>query len=125
MKTLFALLALATFSTTAAEARDSTWLLCDNGGLVLNVLEHRVSIDDRTSELTLIYGSHVYEGFLFGTYEGEIKLTSARSKGSMFDGRLALDFAKNTATIRGDLFINGEKFAISEKLPCKELEGKL
>ena len=124
MKALFALLALAAFSPSA-EARDSTWLLCDNGGLVLNVLEHRVSIDDRTSELTLIYGAHVYEGQLFGVYEGDIKLTSRHSKDSKFDGQLVLNFAKKEALISGNLFINGEKFAISDRLPCKELEGKL
>lgn len=126
MKTLLSVIALAlTLFTAQAEARDSTWLLCDNGGLVLNVLEHRVSIDDRTSELTLIYGAHVLEGQLLGVYEGDVKLSSRYAQGPKFEGRLSLDFAKKVALIRGDLFLDDEKFALSDRLACKELEGKL
>jgi hypothetical protein len=125
MKFLLSSLCLAALSSSVAEARDSTWLLCSNGGLALNVLEHREGVDSRASELTLIYGAHVYQGQLLGTEAGSVLLSSYSSRNSSFRGNVALNFMSKTAVVRGSLSINGETFTIRERLSCKVLEGKL
>lgn len=124
MKALLALLPFALLAANA-EARDSTWLLCNNSGLALSTLEHRASIDDRATELTLIYGAHVYTGTLTGADAGLVKLEGRTSSGSVFNGKVTIDYVKKLATVRGELVINGAKFAIAERMSCKTLEGKL
>jgi hypothetical protein len=124
MKVLFGLLALTLFSAQA-EARDSTWLLCQNSSFVLNVHEHRAGMDSRESSLTLIYGAHVLEGALVDTDDGVVGLTTRSVRNTSYRGRIALDFAKKTALVRGELSLNGAKFNISERLACRELNGKL
>lgn len=114
-----------TFATSSAHAADSTWLLCQNASFVLNVHEHRVSVDGRESSLTLIYGAHVLEGSLVDTDDGAVTLTTRSVRNTNYKGRVALDFAKKNALVRGELFLNGAKFNISERLACRELNGKL
>lgn len=102
MKKLLALWLL----TGSALAADSKWLLCDDGGLALNLAEKR---------LALIYGPNVFLGELKGG-ESDVVLKSADSK--MFKGHVKL--TGNVVTVNG--LLDG-KSPINAQLQCKRMTG--
>ena len=100
--TLFALL-----TTINAEARDSVWLLCDNGNTAMNVFESRAHRPgaSRLLRFTMIYGVHFLQGEMLDTTEGKITLIEAGAQGYKFDGKVNVDLmeGRNTLELNGEL----------------------
>lgn len=126
MKNLILILA-ATLGTYASAA-DSTWRLCQGdvelfdrpAKLVVNVLEHRSSIDGRVMDLTLVYGGNVLQGTFDSTNfdEGRVTLTTTDS---YFVGTVKVDLAANSLQLKGDLNLLGSKTSIDGDLTCQTL----
>jgi len=106
-----------------AAARDSSWLLCENGKLAVNTLEHRSGATSRQTDIALIYGANILTGVVKDTSKGPVSLSGG---GSSFKGTVEVDYGDDyRLTIKGRLILADEKFNISYVLPCKELEGEL
>lgn len=56
---IFAFSALALVASTAAFAADSTWMLCANDKIAVNVYEHRVGAEDRETDVKVLIGGHL------------------------------------------------------------------
>ena len=107
----------------SAQAADSKWLLCDDGGLALNILEHRNEGDHGLIDLALIYGNHVLLGELKGN-EGDVILKGGNKK--RFKGHVKITYADRVVTVNGSLLLSGELSSpVNAQLKCKELgEGR-
>ncbi len=117
-----------------ARALDSTWLLCDNGTLAVNLLEHRNgvqgNISKRTVSIALIFGMNIATGELDNTYGGEtssgkILLTSTPKNQSKFSGNILVNYAKAVVSLNGTLTLSGSPYPIRTQLQCKEMQSKL
>jgi hypothetical protein len=126
--TMFCLLSLP------AQASDSTWLLCDNGKLAVNLLEHRNgvkgNISKRTVSIALIFGMNIATGELDNTYGGEtssgkILLTSTPKNQSKFSGNILVNYAKAVVSLNGTLTLSGSPNPIHTQLQCKDMQAKL
>ena len=125
MKKLLLLLPLLLSPSIYAAHADSLWLLCDDGGLVLNAFEHRKGTEDRETELTLLFGMHRFTGKQSpkvildgdtGTFEGKIVFTN-KNKSVAVNGKLFLGKARNAKEV------DGQSFPVNALLKCKTLEG--
>lgn len=116
MKKFFFLLVLLAGS---AQAADSLWLLCDDGGLALNLLEHRDEGGSRLTDLALIYGYHVLLGELKGD-EGDVVLKGKSKK--KFKGHVKITYADKVVTVNGSLLLSGKiSSPVNAQLKCKEM----
>lgn len=108
------------------QAADSRWLLCDNGNLALNLLEHRSADGQgRATALTLLLGANVFSGQLNNADAGKVILSSlARNQGS-FRGDVAVNHQKKLASLNGTLTLSGNLFNIRTQLKCKEMRSAL
>lgn len=103
----------------SVQAADSQWLLCDDGGLALNLVEHRLGAEERVTDLALIYGSHILLGELKGN-EGDVVLKSANKK--KFKGHVKIIYADKVVTVNGSLLLAGKiSSPVNAQLKCKEL----
>jgi hypothetical protein len=117
-----------------AQASDSTWLLCDNGKLAVNLLEHRDEvhgkIGKRTVSIALIFGMNIASGELDNTYSGEtssgkIFLTSTPKNQSKFVGNIVVDYQKAVVLLNGTLTLLGSPYPIRTKLQCRDMRSDL
>ena len=116
---------LASSISAPAFARDSLWLLCDDGKLVVNVLEHRDGPDSRASSLNLILGAHVFSGEKKDSAKGRLVLRGSTDKNDIFNGNIDIDFISRTLKIQGDLTIFGSQHPIQSELQCKEITSEI
>lgn len=96
--------------STAAIARDSTWLHGDNGHIAVNTLEHR-SGDGRATDVALIYGSHLLQGTLTDADAGKVVLKEAGAAGEnegalIFTGTISVNYEKGQIAVKGTLATN-------------------
>ena len=86
----------------AVSARDSEWLLGDNGHVAVNILEHREGMG-RATDITLIYGLHFLHGTLADTNAGKVVLKEAGESGYLFTGMVGVDYDTKQITLKGKL----------------------
>ncbi len=117
------LAALISLTTLNAQAADSTWFLCNNGSLAINSLEHRSGADSRQTEVTMIVGMNFMSGKLVNKDSGAISLAGKPGDKNDFNGSIAFDYANKIVSVRGTMRLSGQPFAISTRMPCKELNA--
>lgn len=119
------LLFLCSGFLNTAFAKDSTWNLCvgdvtifeEKVKLVVNVYEHRNGADGRQTELTMIYGGHVLLGS-FDNTDVDQAVVTLKNEHSFYQGLVAVDYAKNTLTLRGKISLNELESPLSAKFKC-------
>jgi hypothetical protein len=119
---------LSTFNSLnlPSQAADSRWLLCDNGKLAMNLLEHRSGDGQgRTTDLILLLGSNIFRGQLANTDLDKVILSSLSQDKSSFRGEVAVNHQKNLVSLKGTLNLSGNLFSIKTQLKCKELRSNL
>ena len=121
-----------------AQAADSLWLLCDNGELAVNLLEHRNGVDGnvqkRAISLTLLKGNNIFSGEIDTTKQNaknprRVSLSSVlKGDQSYFIGNVAIDLdysnPKKVLFLNGNLKFQSEPdrmFKINSRLYCKEM----
>jgi hypothetical protein len=118
--------AVAAVCIPNARAADSKWLLCDDGSLAVNSLEHRAADGaSRETGLKLMLGDHLVMGALKNVDSGKVRMKSPTVESDSFVGTIAIDYAKNKMTVKGKLTLNGTAFDLNAALACKELQSKL
>lgn len=124
MKALFFAF-LAAFSSFQAVAADSSWLLCDNGSLVVSVYEHRAADGEhRITSLSLIFGGYTLMGSI-GDELGWVRLAGINAENTSFVGTMDVDYVAQKLNLNGELVLNGEKYQPRAELACKEMQGAL
>jgi hypothetical protein len=109
-----------------SQAADSLWLLCDDGHLAMNLLEHR-SADGkgRVTSLSLLLGSNTFAGRMNNTNSGKVLLVSTPKGKNSFNGNVAVDYSKKAIALKGILNLNGSRFKVNTQLECKEMRSNL
>ena|SRR6185369_12976782 len=114
----FTLLAISAVGLSAS-AKDSAWLLCDDGKHVVNVYEHRNQTGDgRVTDLTFIFGSYLLKGRLVNTDSGPVSL---RENSSRFRGTVTVNYAKDNLKLVGDLNLTQGVEKLESELKCKRI----
>ena len=106
------LLFLTLLVSNVCLAKESYWLLCDDGGMVLNSYEHRSGEEDVKTDLTLIFGSHVFTG------EQKKDLVLQGKTGS-FKGNVVLTNKDKNVAVNGKLFFGKESYPVNAMLTCR------
>ena len=113
--------------STVAFARDSAWLLGDNGKVAVNIFEHRAGMG-RATGVTLIYGSFFLHGELHDTNSGKITLVLSDPQPAnryTFTGTISIDYEKSQLTLKGAMTDGTADHTEIEKLnstiKCKPL----
>jgi hypothetical protein len=107
-------------------AADSQWLLCDNGKLALNLLEHRSADGQgRITNFTLLLGANIFLGQLTDTNSDKVILSSPSKDKSSFRGDVAVNHQKKIVLLNGTLNLSGNLFNLRTQLKCKELRSNL
>ena len=121
-----ALTTILIFWSLPTQAADSLWLLCDNGHLAMNLLEHR-SADGRgrITSLSLLFGSNIFSGRLSNTNSGKVLLITTPKVKNNFNGDVVVDYSKKAIVLKGILNLNGSRFKINTQLECKEMSSNL
>lgn len=106
---------------------DNTWILCQDDGLVVNILEHRSGADGRTTNITLLLGGWVLEGQLEGGDSGPVVLREKAGKGS-FAGDVAIfysprDDEDHKLTLVGVMTLFQNVIQVSKTLKCQSKYG--
>jgi hypothetical protein len=126
----------------SVQAADSLWLLCDNGELAVNLLEHRNGVEGnvqkRAISLTLLKGNNIFSGKLDTTKQNaksprRVSLFSIlKGDKSSFIGKIAIDLdysnPKKVLFLNGDLRFSSDpdrRFKINSQLQCKEMRSNL
>jgi hypothetical protein len=128
----------------SAQAADSLWLLCDDGKLAVNLLEHRNGMDGnvqkRAITITLLLGSNIFVGELDTTSQDasnprKVSLSSiSTGDKSSFSGTITIDLDYSNPNQKKVLFLNGNlrlqsdlnrKLKINSQLQCKEMQSNL
>jgi hypothetical protein len=91
------------FVGQAAFARDSEWLLADDGNLTITTYEHRAGAATRETDVTLIIGAYFLKGTLHDVNEGPIKLVSNIKSPYTFNGTISIDYRTGQITLKGKL----------------------
>jgi hypothetical protein len=122
----------------SVQASDSLWLLCDNGKLAVNLLEHRngvVGAVQKTAlSITLLNGNYVFTGELDTTNQNAKKprrvlLSSiVKDDRSRFIGNISIDYLepKMILFLNGNLRLGGApdlNLKINSQLQCKEMRS--
>lgn len=128
MKMLLSFIVLLVSSNVFAV--DSTWLVCKGKmsqdsrySIVVNSLEHRSGADERTNDLTLIFGSRLMIGDFKSSEvdKAEVILTTLDNQ-SEFAGVVAFDYENNTLAIKGRLTLDNEyNDTVDATLLCEEM----
>ena len=117
--------AMSLLVSVSAVAADSTWLLCNNGALAVNSVERRAGIDDRSTNIKLMLGVHLFSGELKNTDSGPV-LLKGKSSQDVFTGTMNFNYTNNILTLKGTLKIDGQPFAIpAQRLSCKQMHPNL
>jgi hypothetical protein len=110
----------------SCRAADSLWLLCDNGNLAMNLLEHRSADGQgRITSLMLLLGANAFSGQLTDTNSGKVFLDSSPKGKNKFNGSVAINYSKKVVSLNGTLSLGGDRFNINTRLQCKELRSNL
>ena len=99
-------------------AKESYWLLCDDGEMVLNVYEYRSGDEDLKTDLTLIFGRHVFTG----EQKKDIVL---QGKTGSFKGNVVLTNKDKNVAVNGKMFFGKESYPVNAMLNCKAMKGDL
>lgn len=128
MKILLSFIVLLVSSNVFAV--DSSWLVCKGKmsqdsqyNIVVNSLEHRSGPDERTNDLTLIFGSRLMIGDFKSSEvdKAEVILTTLDNQ-SEFAGVVAFDYQNNTLAIKGRLTLDNEyNDTVDATLLCEEM----
>jgi len=119
MKSIILGIALSLLSLPAL-ASDSIWLLCDNGKLALNLLEHRsANGTGRVTSLNLLLGMNIFSGQLNNTDSGKVYLTSTNGNNGHFKGNVSVNYPQETVYLQGTLYLTDSNLKINSKLHCK------
>jgi hypothetical protein len=120
----------------SVQAGDSLWLLCDNGELAVNLLEHQDgmvgAVQKRALTITLLKGNYVFNGKLDTSNQNaqkprRVTLTSIeKGDRSRFVGNISIDYLdpKMVLFLKGNLRLRGApdiNFKIDSQLQCKEM----
>lgn len=109
-----------------AQARDSLWLLCEDGEIAVSVVERRApSGADRETDFRLLYGAHSFRATLPDSYTDKVNMKSDSSRSLRFVGLVTADFSKSRVTLKGSFVDGADKTAIDRVLSCKELNPNL
>jgi hypothetical protein len=111
--------AILKLSSKITRGGDSTWLLCDNGALVVNSVEHRSGSEGRETDLVLIIGMHRISGKLVDA-EGFVRLRSQDNQGKFY-GKISINYKTRNLSMRGVLDLEGSMFQIDRKLACRQM----
>jgi len=117
---------MLSFLSLPAMASDSLWLLCDNGNLAMNLLEHRSADGQgRVTSLSLLLGINNFSGQLTNTNSGKVFLTSTPKDENNFIGDVAVNYSQRVISLKGTLNLTGSRFNINTQLKCKEMRPNL
>jgi hypothetical protein len=109
-----------------SQAADSLWLLCDDGHLAVNLLEHRSADGQgRVTALSLLLGNNTLSGQLNNKNSGKVILVGTPKGKNNFNGDVAVDYSKKVIVIKGLLNLNGGRFKVKSQLQCKEMRSNL
>ena len=126
MKTL-SILALVAFGfgTQIAAAGDSSWVLCENGSLVVNALEHRAENSTRSVSYAMIFGARVLKGELHESKTRVVLVEDPRARTrSYFKGALEMPGDMSQVRVKGVLVLDGVQVKqIDESLSCKPMDN--
>lgn len=98
----------------------STWLLCDDGGLVLNIVEEK----PLKSNLMMVFGGIMFSGILNGKDEGAVDLKN-RFGGFKGTVKITPNGHKATVAVNGRISLLGEISPVNAMLVCKTMENTL
>jgi hypothetical protein len=127
---------IVSFLTLPCQAKDSLWLLCDNGKMALNLHEHRAGLG-RAISFSLLFGGYTLTGDLINANQsidqktsevtdyGKVVLRGNPKYPSNFKGEIAVNYTKEVVSLNGVLNLQGERFNIKYQLQCKELRSEL
>ena len=74
-RTVCIVVGLTAIASQATLAKDSLWMLGDDGDIAVSTFEHRNERGDgRDTEVTLIFGMHTLQGTLHDADSGKIRL---------------------------------------------------
>jgi hypothetical protein len=105
--------------SVASQAADSTWLLCNNGSLVINSLERRDGGSNRATNIKMLMGLHIFEGELKNADSGNVVL-KGKSSQDFFVGTVNFDYNNKILSIKGGLKIDGQGLQVpAQRMPCK------
>jgi hypothetical protein len=133
---LVILSSLFSFWALPCQAKDSLWLLCDNGKMALNLHEHRAGLG-RAISFSLLFGGYTLTGDLINANQsidqktsevtdyGKVVLRGNPKYPSNFKGEIAVNYTKEVVSLNGVLNLQGERFNIKYQLQCKELRSEL
>jgi len=107
---------------------DSTWILCQDDGLVVNVLEYRNGPDQRTTNITLLLGGWVLEGQLDGGDSGPVVLREKAGKGS-FVGDVSIFYnpkndEEHKLTLAGVMTLFNSVIQVDKAMKCQSKYGR-
>jgi hypothetical protein len=106
-----------------AEARDSSWVLCENGSLVVNALEHRADASTRSTSYALIFGARILKGELPES-QSKVTLDEKTKLPSTFKGTIVMSEDMSSVTLKGPLVLDGQAYEqIDVTLPCKQMNN--
>lgn len=112
VKTLILVIAGVITLAPGTFARDSTWLLADNGKLAVTTFEHRAG-EGRATTVTVIYGEHILRGVLNDADSGRIKLKKETPQEPendyRFTGNISINYEKSQITLKGKLTVGGSE----------------
>jgi hypothetical protein len=109
-------------------------MLCDNGKLAVNLLEHRDEghgqLGKRTVSIALIFGMNIATGELDNIYSdetssGKILLVSTPKNQSKFSGNIVVNYQKAVVSLNGTLTLSGSPNPIHTQLRYKGMVGEL
>lgn len=124
MKTVIFSAIIAVLSSSAWAA-DSTWYLCDNGTLAVNLLEHRAANGNgRAFSVALMFGANLVQGEVDAGDDnsGTANITSSKNS---FSGTISLGQEPGpNVIVDGTLTLSGQSKDISVNvLGCKVLDN--
>jgi hypothetical protein len=105
---------------TKVLAKNGTWLLCDDGGLVLNIVKEK----PLKSNLMMVIGGIMFSGILKGKDEGAVEL---KNRFGSFKGTVKITPTGNKAAVavNGHISLMGETSPVNAMLVCKAMENTI
>jgi hypothetical protein len=104
--------------STSVWAESGPWLLCDDGGLVLNIVKEK----SQKSSLMMVVGGIMLSGILNEKDEGKVEL---KNRFGSFKGTLKITHSSNKAAVavNGRVSLLGKISPVNAMLLCKTMEN--
>ncbi|MBX9767220.1 MAG: hypothetical protein K2X47_08115 [Bdellovibrionales bacterium] len=118
MKNIFCVV-VGLLASTSAFAKESSWLLCDDGNVVVHVYEQG-AVGGHATEAKLIYRGYKLSGLI--DESGSTFL--AEKYTDTFSGTMMVDYEKNETVVDGYLSFSGEGTHLKLILPCQKMSGR-